>query len=145
MWWIRAYRVVLVKVLPLLIKLSHVHQPVFHLLKGPYLLPFAFPPHLNGRFAQYSISLHTQTQKRSHDCTTNAYPKLISCCPMYRGFLRVLGKVNSRLLRHFKTNLKETMCQYVSLNVIMVTLYFKAQFSPSINKQLTMTSASINS
>lgn len=51
------HSVVFVKVLPLLVELPHVHQPVLHLLQSPDLLPFPLTPHLDGRLTQHDITL----------------------------------------------------------------------------------------
>lgn len=44
-------------VLPLLVKFSHVHQTVLHLLQAPDLFASAPPSNLNGRFAEHRVPL----------------------------------------------------------------------------------------
>lgn len=49
--------VVFIKVLPLLVEVPHVHQPVLHLLQSPDLFPFSFATDLDGRLTEHHVTL----------------------------------------------------------------------------------------
>lgn len=59
-----SYRILFVILLPLLIELPHVYQSILHLLQSPDLLAFTFPPDLDGRFTQHSVTLRGHKQRR---------------------------------------------------------------------------------
>lgn len=68
--------IVFIEVLPLLVQLPHVHQPVLHLLQSPDLLPFTFTTHLDGRLAQHCITLPREADRKK-----TAFTCCYSCWP----------------------------------------------------------------
>ena len=82
-------------VLPLLVKFSHVHQTVVHLLQTPDLFPSTPSSDLNRWFTEHCIPLHTHTQMhldsglQERRMTTLTYEALIFMCETLRFALRL--------------------------------------------------------